>query len=197
MGHTRLDHYSPLKVFHHRDRIDAMRRGERPQLIHAQLILTNLCQHSCNFCAYRSHGYSSSEDFRDRDEIPVEKAAEIVESCRALGVKAIEITGGGEPLIYRGLPRVCDDITAAGMGYGIVTNGSAVTDKSLRALLRARWVRVSMDAGRPETYAAIRRVSRKTFDRTRRNLYTLVQARQGPDPVVGVGFVVTRENWRE
>ena len=86
--------YSPLKIFHHQDKIGLLRNGEHPVLTHVQLIPTNFCNHDCEFCAYRMHGYSSSENFQEKDQIPFPKISEIVKDCKALGVKAVEITGG-------------------------------------------------------------------------------------------------------
>lgn len=191
--------YSPLKIFHHQDRIQMMRNGEHPVLLHVQLIPTNLCNHDCSFCAYRMHGYSSSETFEEKDQIPFCKVQEIIEDCSRLDVKAIEITGGGEPTIYSRFVEMCDLIRQKGIDYAVVTNGSNLNDRKLDALSRAKWVRFSIDAGNEKTYSSVREISQTQFFRTRYNLRSLVDIRnkEGSDLIIGVGFVVTKENWKE
>jgi MoaA/NifB/PqqE/SkfB family radical SAM enzyme len=188
------DCYSPLKIFHHRDRIDAIRAGNRPKPIHAQLILTNRCNQNCEFCAYRSTGYSSNETFNSHHEITTSKALEIVTSLAECGVKAVELTGGGEPTIHPGFVDVCELLCAFGIEYGVVSNGSRWSDRCLEALSNAAWVRVSIDAGNSQTYAVTRRSSEDTYSTVRDDLKRL--AFEG-GPIIGVGFVVTRHNWRE
>lgn len=192
-----MDCYSPLKVFHHRDRIDAIRDDRRPALLHVHLALTNRCNQHCKFCAFRSPGYSSSVGFRASDEIPYAKAGSIIEDCQAMGVKAIEITGGGEPTVHRGFASLCRLIRDRGIDYGVVTNGRQLDEDAMSALTGATWVRFSIDAGRAATYAEVRCDRPRIFEQVRRNLRTLIASRRGHDPVVGVSFVVTRDNWRE
>lgn len=190
--------YSPLKVFHHRGRIDAMREGKRPDLLHVQLVVTNRCNQNCEFCAYRSHGYSSSEDFHVQDQIPFVKVAEIVEDCERLGVRAIELTGGGEPTVHESFPEICRTIEGFGIDYSVVTNGSHLSEDAMAALSRAKWVRFSMDAGTESTYAMIRHTSPLSFARVRQNIRTLRDIRgQAIEPTIGVGFVIANRNWHE
>ena len=72
-----------------------------------QLILSDLCNHDCSFCAYRLSGYTSNMNFADVDGnknprrmIPTEKALEIVKDCSTLGVQGLQFTGGGEPTVH-------------------------------------------------------------------------------------------------
>jgi len=142
-------------------------------------------------------GYSSNKTFSDRSEIPLTKLLEIVDSCKALGVKAIEITGGGEPTFHPNFVRLCHAIQYAGIQYGVVTNGASLTDEKLEALHHATWVRFSIDAGTPGTYANTRRSKSNVFYRVHENIRRLVGGRIGPNPLVGVGFVVSKENYPE
>lgn len=188
------DCYSPLKIFHHRKQIDALRNGERPNLLHVQIILTNRCNQHCSFCAYRSKGYSSSEQFVVQDEISIDKALEIVDDCARLGVKAVELTGGGEPTIHPGFVQVCERLYGCGIQYGVVSNGTRWSEDIIEALSWASWVRVSIDSGRSSTYTTIRHSSQEVFHRVHSNVRRL-KARSGP--TVGIGFVVTKDNWPE
>lgn len=185
-------YYSPLKVFHHRDRVNDLAAGGRPNLLHVHLVPTNRCNQNCDFCAYRSAGYSSSEDFSARDEIPTAKLFEIVDDCAALGVKAIELTGGGEPTMHLAFRELCDRIVQNGMQYGIVTNGVRLPREAVE---QATWVRFSVDAGTRETYAKTRHVGPHHFDDVRDKIRDITTSPRRA--TVGVGFVVTAANWPE
>lgn len=191
--------YSPWKIFHHPNRIEALRSRSRHVLAFVQLIPTNACQHACNFCAYRTHGYSSAETFDMHDRIPPEKLFQIIDDCSRLGVGAIELTGGGEPTIYSHFVDACKRMQSHGIEYAVVTNGANLCVAKLEQLAHAKWVRCSVDAGTAETYSTIRRAAADQFFRTRYNIREVVARKdtESGDPIVGVGFVVTRDNWRE
>jgi radical SAM protein with 4Fe4S-binding SPASM domain len=167
-------------------------------------------------CAYRDPSYSSSQLFYEikpagpglrRDAgnpernynpnrmIPFAKVIEILDDCQAIGVQAVQFTGGGEPTAH---PQWVDSVLAAqerGLKTSLVTNGVnlAKSERGIRAAAGCEWVRVSVDAGSPETYTKIRNVPAWHYDAA----WDSVEALSGTGPVVGVGFVVTPGNWHE
>lgn len=190
--------YSPLKVFHHRRTIDALRRGEHPPPVHVQLIITNVCNQSCLHCAYRCEGYSSSETFDPRQTIPFEKCAEIIGDCERMGVRAIEITGGGEPKCHPQFRDVCSTILDAEIDLGLVTNGSFWSSTDVHMLAKAKWIRYSVDAGLEQTYARVRKTKPEAYGKVRDAIRSQTSAPgRAHDQLIGVGFVVTRDNWQE
>ncbi len=88
--------YSQLKPLYHSKTIDALKDGRRTNPIHVQLILSDLCNQDCHFCAYRmSNGLSTelfgtAETHNPNRKIPTAKAIEIIEDCAEIGVKAIQ-----------------------------------------------------------------------------------------------------------
>ena len=191
------DPYSPLKVFWHRSHVDAIREGRVVAPVHVQLIPTNVCNQSCEFCAYRSHGYSSSQQFDTRDSIPFPKLAEIVADCEDMGVRAVEVTGGGEPTCHKNFPQVCMMVVDGGMDLGVVTNGTRWAQDCVTATQHAKWVRFSLDAGSAETYAATRRSTKEAYTNVRAAIRQQRESRVEKDQLVGVGFVMTRNNFQE
>lgn len=188
--------YSDLKILHHPQRLQSLREGKHEPPLRVQLIPTNRCNQRCEGCAYRSEGYTSSASFDVRDEISWKKLLEIVNDCEDMGVKAIEITGGGEPTVHDDFMDLCHVIYDAGIDLGLVTNGTLWLPEHTRVLARAKWVRFSIDAGCAETYANYRHSSEGVYYKVRKNLRDLVAAK-GPDTLVGVGFVVNDQNWSE
>jgi hypothetical protein len=56
-------YYSVLKSAWHTDRIATMRAGRQAAPVNLQLILSDLCNHDCWWCAYRASNGLSSADF--------------------------------------------------------------------------------------------------------------------------------------
>jgi MoaA/NifB/PqqE/SkfB family radical SAM enzyme len=190
-----------------------MKEGGLPIPLQVQLIISDLCNHNCNFCAYRLENYTSNQLFGVEDPethivnnnpnrmIPVEKVYEILEDCADMGVKAMQFTGGGEPTVHPHHDEIFARTVELGMDLALVTNGARMTDKAIAALVKGgKWVRVSIDAGDPNTYKEVREVSDKMFDRVWRNIAKLAAARNAAeetDLLIGLGFVVTPDNWKE
>lgn len=190
--------YSQTKAAFHLDSISKLRRGERPVPVHVQLILSDLCNQDCSFCAYRmSNGLSrelfvTAETHNPNRKIETAKAEEIIRDCAALGVKAIQFTGGGEPTVHKDHEKLFALAQSLGMQTALVTNG--VKMKATESFLRMTWIRVSVDAGTANTYAAVRGVSKAHWDAVWNNIRALAAAYSG---TLGVGFVVTNENYKE
>lgn len=203
--------YSPLKAAHHWDRIQQLREGKQPAPVFVQLMISDLCNHDCDFCAYRMSGYTSNEWFKVEDAvsglvnnnpnrmIPYEKVVEILDDCVEMGVKAIEITGGGEPTVHPKAREIFSDVISHKLDGGLVTNGMLFRAGVPDILSQFKWVRVSVDAGDKETYSRIRHIPEPSFDKTISNVRELVKARErnkSSDLILGVGYVVTRDNYK-
>jgi len=190
------DYYSSLKIFHHKDRLDALKADKPTIPIHVHLIPTNRCNQNCNFCAYRKEGYSSKSTFDAREQIPTKKLLSLVDDFAEIGVKAVELTGGGEPTVHPGFVDLCNALKANSIDYGVVTNGINQSPSITDALAKASWVRFSRDSATPETYSRIRCVPKHQYYASRRHTKTVLKV-CGPNTIVGVGFVVTKHNWIE
>jgi MoaA/NifB/PqqE/SkfB family radical SAM enzyme len=85
------------------------------------------------------------------------------------------------------------------MELALVSNGVIFKPETIPLLLQATWVRFSVDAGNPESYTRIRNVSAKHHDRMWKNVTDLAaeKKRTGSDLTIGMGFVVTDDNWSE
>lgn len=215
-----VDAYSPLKSLRHLDVIDGVRRGVPVRPVHVQVILSDLCNQACNFCAYRDPGYTSSTLFRVLEPgkkglrraghegynfnpnrmIPTEKVMEILDDCRAMGVQAIQYTGGGEPTVHPDFTDIVEHTIARGLKWSLVTNGVNISRAALEDWVNAAaWVRISLDAATAETYARVRNVPDWHWREALQAIPRIRAAREllGVGPVIGVGFVVTPDNWRE
>lgn len=194
-----MSKYSQLKPAWHLDRIEQLRQGKNPVPVHVQLILSDLCNQDCSFCAYRMSAGLSTELFKTETthnpnrKIETEKASEILRDCAALGVKAIQFTGGGEPTVHRDHLQLFSLAQSLGLETALVTNGVKLAPAH-PAIERMAWIRISLDAGTKETYSKTRGVSESHWSRVWGNIATLMLTYRG---ALGVGFVVTPGNFRE
>lgn len=185
--------YSPYKIIHHPYKLHAMRQGRQPMPLQVQLVLTNACNHRCTFCAYRMDGYLSNATFSAGHRIKEEQAMSIIESSRANGIPAIQFTGGGEPLVHPSAPLIINNTIEMGMDVGLVTNGALLTEELCDSLGSSKWVRISVDAGTPETYRQVR--GPDNYNQVLRNTEQLVKYRR--NNIIGMGYVICHENYKE
>lgn len=192
-----MNEFSPLKAAWHIRRIQDLREEKDIVPTKVQLILSDLCDHDCHFCTHRMSGGFAAENFADASgnrnpnrRIPTAKALEILDDCAALGVEAIEFTGGGEPTIHPDCMAIIAHAQGLGLKTGLVTNGGHL--KPHPAIEALTWLRISLDAGTQGTHQRMRRTSAWP-----RVMSGLAYASTLKGPYVGVGFVVTRENWGE
>ncbi len=202
------EEYSPFKAAWHLDRIEALRRGEHVAPVHVHFVPSDLCNQDCGWCAYRWSGYSSNEHFNDAEgnhnpnrKIPTAKALEMIADFADMGVKAIEFTGGGEPTVHPDIDQLVERSVAYGLEAAMVSNGVLVRRKLPPELaMRMSWWRISVDAATPATYAMTRRSPEAHFAQARETIEWLAKHKQstpGGGPTLGMGFAVTRDNYKE
>jgi MoaA/NifB/PqqE/SkfB family radical SAM enzyme len=175
-----------------------------------QLILSDLCNQDCSFCAYRMSGYTSNELFMgDSDAaayghnnpkrwIPTERALKLLDEFKELGVLAVQFTGGGEPTVHPDHIQLFKRAIDLGLRCSLVSNGLKWSDYLITELLpRFDWVRVSIDAGNAESYASTRRTSMESWNKVWWNVATLASEinTQQTQTALGLGFVVTPESY--
>ena len=189
--------YSDLKIFHFGSKLKDIAKGIFSSPIHVRLKPTNRCTHKCYYCCYRTDKLYLSQCFRDNDEIPQDKMKEIITDFGRMQVKAVTLSGGGEPLYYPYFIETIKGLSAAGVKIGVLTNGSLLKGKTALVLgEEADWVRISMDAANPDTYAKTRNVSVKEFNNICTNIYNFSKNMKKRCQL-GVHFIVTRVNCRE
>ena len=195
-----MNFYSDLKAAWHTDRIAALRGGKPLPPAQIQLILSDLCNQDCSFCCHRSsEGFTSEQFAGPKGEknpnrmMPKDKAIEILNDAATLGIDAIQFTGGGEPTVHPNHMALFGRAVALGMKAALVTNGTKLEEDYHDALQYFSWIRISLDAGSRKDYAALRKAPEHVFDDVLVNIARLA-AMNGPR--VGVGFVVTPDNWQ-
>ena len=197
--------YSVQKIVHHPMALHALRerRHQNPTTIHFMPELK--CPASCIFCSFghrvegdgpEQQGWKNMALMSD-SHLPAEKARELVRDWVSMGVKAVELTGGGEPLIWPHVDEWFQSIAQTSIEVGMVTSGTPLTAQraKLFAATKWKWARVSIDAGSIEDYTRTRRVSTLHWDLAWRAVERLASVRSQAEQRVGAGFVVDAPNW--
>jgi len=114
--------YTTTKMWQFPDRLAALAGEEPAAPVHVRIKPTNVCNHSCYFCAYRTDAVTLGQD---------------------MGVEAVTFSGGGEPLLYPGLAEIIIRLAGGGIRIGSLTNGSQLRGKVADAFAaHGTWIHV-------------------------------------------------------
>mgnify|MGYP000448038868 CR=1 FL=1 len=186
--------YSNSKMFHYHDKLDDIQAGRLSAPIHVRLKPTNFCTHRCYYCCYRNDELYLSERMNEREKIGREKMQELISDLGQMGVKAVTLTGGGEPLCYRYIVETIQGLLDAGIKVAMLTHGGLLKGEVAELLARrAVWVRISMDAADRQTYAKNRGVALEEFDRVCENIRNFADV-EGRKCVLGLNLIVAKDN---
>ena len=168
-----------------------------PMSIH--LDPSNRCNLRCRFCWQRSHERLGWLD--TKHELPEKKLLEIVRDAATLGVRDWLISGGGEPFIRTDTTvRIMREIKKLGMRGDIITNGTLLHEKHIRAIVTSGWdvMRFSINSANEDEHDFM--VDGKHAYRRAVNNIKSIQAfkqKLGKDkPVIGFNTVINSMNYR-
>ena len=185
------------KIIYHREALDGFKQNKVVTPIKVQIDPVSFCNHDCPFCMFR---YTKNDDvnalFDVKDMLPIAKMIEILDGCVDLGVKAIELTGGGEPSLHPEFVTILEEIRARDIDIGMVTNGAwreKHFDKIVDNLKDAEWVRFSLDAATTDTHRVVHASSRNDFQKACRAIDALSEL----SVTTGISFVVQKQNMHE
>jgi hypothetical protein len=142
------------KLLQHTDVLYSIQLGRKFKPITIQLAPTELCNSDCPFCSVAGRPIKSY--------MPFSQIQQVLHDFADLGAKAVEITGGGNPMLYRdrGTGTTINDIVREawdlGLSVGIITNSHDLSRLKPEVHNKVSWIRVSLiqlDEGRqPEDY---------------------------------------------
>ena len=183
-----------------------MKHGEQPNPVCIYLIVSDLCNLNCVFCPYRKDNnpykslYYGNTEKNPARFLEYDKVKEIISDCKEMGIKAIELTGGGEPTMHPNFGDILETINNYNIDVGLVTNGTVLLEKAeSELLLNSKWIRISIDAASPEVYKTLKGTNDQMFARVVDMIKRLIEDRKKikSDTTIGIGFVVTKDNYQE
>lgn len=152
--------------------------------VSVEISLTNDCNLGCTWCS----------DGKLRAERPgtldINVYRKLVADLGKNGTRGVVLEGGGEPCLHPDFSQAAQSALDAGLAVGLITNGTVFNFEDY--LQSLEWVRVSLDADSPETFRNCK--GQDFFDRVIANLRRMCAVKGSC--IVGVGYVVTRDNIR-
>jgi radical SAM protein with 4Fe4S-binding SPASM domain len=185
--------YHPQRVAQFLDAGDAWEKAKSVYPLYVEISPVGACNHRCTFCAVDYIGYQ-----------PTRLSVEVVERALAEmgqhGVKSVMFAGEGEPMLHKEIGRMVVTAAKAGIDTAMTTNATILSEAFVEhALPVMSWIKVSLNAGTPETYARIHQTKEADFYKVIANLKHLVNARQkhGYSCVLGAQILLLPDNAAE
>ena len=209
--------YGVSKAVYHADKIKQLQEGKQIIPLGIQIDLEAYCNDNCEFCSYRKdNGHNNmmlnligavpGEKYEDNkpigkpspmSRIPLEFAETLPRQLKEAGIRACELTGGGEPTLWPAFDQLYENLGLNGIEIGLITNGSTMSDKRA-ALVRkyGLWCRISMDAATQETHKKLHRTANEDFERRLNNIRKLTTDK--PETLtVGISYIINQDNYKE
>ncbi len=125
------------KFWRHRPQMESYREGTGHTVISTHISPTSKCNLSCSYCSVAK---------RNRHfQIKLPVIQDYITKLKSRGLKAVTITGGGEPLLYPHFNQLVKWLKDEGLRIALITNGT-LCDK-VTTWEAFDWVRVSITSG--------------------------------------------------
>ena len=175
----------PQRVAQWLEAKDDWERAKYVYPIYVEVSPVGYCNHACTFC-----GVDYMLARPDKPQLDPAVATRVLSEMRAGGVRSVMFAGAGEPLLYKPLPDLLAHCESIRLDTSLTTNAVLLTESFAQrtfGLETLRWIKVSLNAGDAETYAAIHRSKPEDFDRVLTNLGRAVEVREKTGGHVTIG----------
>ena len=138
------------KLSYHFERVQAWESGERIAPVSVDMALTRACGAMCAFC------YAMVQEPQERSSIKVDSSLALLDDFKSIGVKSVSLISDGESTISKSYVPFIQHAASLGIDVGNATNAWEWGPEKIEAVLpHLTWVRFTVAAGRPESYAKI------------------------------------------
>ena len=181
------------KLAYHYDRVAAWERGERIAPVSVDMALTRSCGAMCKFC------YATLQEAQERAPIRTQDALNLLDDFKEIGVKAVSLVSDGESTLSKAYVPFIQHAAKLGIDTGNATNAWEWEPEKIEQVLPyLSWVRFTVAAGRPESYADIMYKGRShthVFDRAMRHIRYAVELKKrlGLKVTLGIQMVLMPE----
>lgn len=169
MDRYRIDNH---KLMFHVDRVKAWLDGELVAPIYMELSPIGSCNHRCIFCGLDFMGYQ-------RRSLDATLLEERFSEMASMGLRSIMHAGEGEPLLHRDIARIITHAKRVGIDNALTTNAVLLKPELCEQVLaHLTWIKVSINAGTANTYAAIHQTKPSDFEKVLSNMAHAVRIKQ-------------------
>jgi MoaA/NifB/PqqE/SkfB family radical SAM enzyme len=138
------------KLSWHYDRVAAWEAGERIAPVSVDMSLTRACSAMCSFC------YAMMQESQARSSIKESHALNLLDDFAEMGIRSVSLVSDGESTISKAYVPFIQHAAKLGINIGNATNAWEWEPEKIEAVLpHITWLRFTVAAGRPESYAKI------------------------------------------
>lgn len=174
------------KLSYHMDRVKAWEEGERIAPVSVDMALTRACGAMCSFC------YAMMQESQARSSITVPRALALLDDFAAIGIRSVSLVSDGESTLSNAYVPFIQHAATLGIDVGNATNGWEWEPDKIEAVLpHLTWVRFTVGAGRPDSYADIMYKGpehTKVFDRAMEHIRYAVELKRRKSLSVTLGI---------
>jgi MoaA/NifB/PqqE/SkfB family radical SAM enzyme len=181
------------KLSYHYDRVEAWEAGERIAPVSVDMSLTRACGAMCSFC------YAMMQESQARSSIKTQIALNLLDDFAEIGIRSVSLVSDGESTLSKAYVPFIQHAASLGIDVGNATNAwEWESEKIEQVLPHLTWVRFTVAAGRPESYASIMYKGpehTKVFDRAIKHIKYAVdlKKRKGLSVTLGIQMVLMPE----
>jgi len=138
------------KLSYHVDRVEAWEAGGHIAPVSVDMALTRACGAMCSFC------YAMMQESQVRSSIKIAHALNLANDFATIGVRGVSLISDGESTLSKAYVPFIQRLAELGIDVGNATNGWEWEPEKIEQVLpHLTWVRFTVAAGRPESYAQI------------------------------------------
>lgn len=181
------------KLSYHYDRVQAWEAGERIAPVSVDMSLTRACSAMCSFC------YAMMQESQARSSIKVSHALNLLDDFAEVGIRSVSLVSDGESTLSPAYVPFIQHASSLGIDVGNATNAWEWGPEKVDAILpHMTWIRFTVAAGRPESYAKIMYKGpehTEVFDKAIRNIKYAVYLKKklGLSVTLGIQMVLMPE----
>ena len=152
-------------------------------------VVSYRCNAECGHCPYTHTDIR--QQYRDSEFMPLNVFKRLAIEVGSHGAY-VRVSGGGEPMLHPNAVELLAFAKRVGCRVGLITNGSAFTEQSSRAILQAGvdLIEFSVDAADAETYEHVR--AKLNWQRLVRNVSRMIAMRdelRSPSKIIASGII--------
>jgi MoaA/NifB/PqqE/SkfB family radical SAM enzyme len=181
------------KLSYHYDRVQAWEAGDRIAPVSVDMSLTRACSAMCSFC------YAMMQESQARSSIKVPHALNLLDDFAEIGIRSVSLVSDGESTLSPAYVPFIQHAATLGIDVGNATNAWEWGPEKVDSILpHMTWIRFTVAAGRPESYAKIMYKGpehTEVFDKAMRNIKYAVDLKRklGLSVTLGIQMVLMPE----
>ncbi len=166
--------------------------GTIPTPTMAIIYPTSICNYKCPGCLCAG----ANKDPSSLAVMPPDKLEKVIDELCSGGLRAVELAGGGEPLLHPQFSSLVLMLADRGLSLGLLTNGSLLDKVSDTALSKFTYIRVSLNGHSTASFEIMHGVRKleqtlSAIANTRNRINTLPKTIR---PTLGVKALVSQDN---